>query len=122
MKRWFSIIFLSVAVSFPASAQLFSYGGPSYPVPDGNPNGVWSSLTVQGAGPILTGLTVNLNLSGGYNGDLYAYLSYNGKLVPLLNRIGLSSSNPFGWNGAGLAVTLADSAGANIHTAGNGFL
>jgi hypothetical protein len=122
MKKLCSIIFLAVAASFTASAQSFSYGGPSYPVPDGNPNGVWSSVSVQGAGPILADISVSLSLSGGYNGDLYAYLSFDGRMVPLLNRIGLSSSNPFGWNGPGLTTTLADTAASNIHAAGNGFL
>src|SRR4026209_1633048 len=88
------------------AADFFGYTGSPFVVPDGNPNGAWSTVTVQDSGPILTGLTVNLTVNGGYNGDLYAYLSYNGRLIPLLNRIGLSSGNAFGWNGAGMTLSL----------------
>ena len=83
---------------------------------------------MSGAPSSLSDITVTLNVSGGYNGDLYAYLGYNGVLVPLLNRIGVSASNPSGASGAGLNVTLADwgtvanGYNGNIHAAGNGVL
>jgi len=70
----------------------------------------------------LTYISVTLNVSGGYNGDLYAYLSFNGTLVTLVNRVGVSGSNPFGSYGAGMHVTLSDSATDNIHAAGDGYL
>ena len=92
---------------------------------DGNVAGMWNSMDLSRAGlpGPLTDIRVTLNLSGGYNGDLYAYLSYDGKLVPLLNRIGVSSGNAFGSSGAGLSnVTLSDRASVNIHAAGNGVL
>ena len=53
---------------------------------------------------------------------MYAYLSYGGVLVPLLNRIGVSSGNPFGASGAGMNVTLRDSGSVNIHAAGDDVL
>jgi hypothetical protein len=104
------------------SPSIYTYSGPGYSIPDGNPNAVWSSIAVSGEGSALLDVSVTLNLTGGYNGDLYAYLSYGGNLVPLLNRIGLSGSNPFGFDGAGMNVTFSDGAIANIHAAGNGYL
>ena len=92
---------------------------------DGNTAGMANTMNLSGAGlgNSLQTITVTLNVSGGNNGDLYAYLSYNGTLVPLLNRIGVSSGNSFGYSGAGLNnVTLSDSASVNIHAAGNGTL
>jgi hypothetical protein len=92
---------------------------------DGNVNGTVNSMNLSAAGLdiTLTDIQVTLNVSGGgYNGDLYAYLSYNGVLVPLLNRIGVSSGNSSGDPGQGLNnVTLSDTGSANIHTfvAGN---
>jgi len=87
---------------------------------DGNVGGMWNTmdLTGVGLGSSLTDIKVTLNLtSGGYNSDLYAYLSYGGVLVPLLNRIGLSSTHGFGAPGQGLNnVTLSDAGSANIHT------
>jgi hypothetical protein len=55
-------------------------------VPDGNPNGWVNSTIISGqSGTILPGsLQVSLNLSGGWNGDLYAYL-VNIRLQRLLN-------------------------------------
>jgi hypothetical protein len=61
-------------------------------------------------------VNVTINVSGGFNGDLYAYLSYNGILVPLVNRVGTTTSplNPFGFSTAGFNnVTLDDAASAN---------
>jgi hypothetical protein len=92
---------------------------------DGNTAGMFNSMNLSsaGMGNSLVTITVTLNVSGGNNSDLYAYLSYNGALVPLLNRIGVSSSNPYGSTGAGLNnVTLSDAASGNIHAAGNGAL
>jgi hypothetical protein len=114
---------VGLSLSFSASAVVtFSYSGSPFTVPDGTPSGNWSSVTVSGQQQTLTHLTATLNLSGGYNGDLYAYLSYDGHSVPLLNRIGVSSSNPFGSNGAGMNISLSDGAAGNVHAAGNGFL
>jgi subtilisin-like proprotein convertase family protein len=90
-------------------------------IPDGNPNGISSTITVGGELPTLMNLTLTLNVSGGYNGDLYAYLSYNGTLVTLLNRVGTGSGNAiqstYGFSTAGFNnVTLSDTGtGGNIH-------
>ena len=63
------------------------------------------------------GLTVDLSVSGGYNGNLYAYLvAPNGTLVMLLNQPGATISNPFGYGGSGLNVTLSDTAAGSIQT------
>jgi hypothetical protein len=123
MKKQLLISLLTLAGLLPVSSlDIYMYTGPAYTIPVGNPNGVWSSVTVNGEAPLLTDVAVMLNLSGGYNGDLYAYLSYDGMMVPLLNRVGVSSTNAFGANGAGMNVTLSDGATVNIHAAGNGYL
>lgn len=86
------------------------------PIPDGNPAGVTFVGTVNNipAGFTVSGLTVGLNISGGYNGDLYAYLvAPNGTLVVLLNQPGVSGSNPFGASGAGMNITLQDATSVN---------
>jgi hypothetical protein len=95
-------------------------------VPDGNPVGITTSQTFATLpnGPI-TGVTVDLNISGGYNGDLYAYLNYqdvNGNVATetLLNQIGTSAFDPFGSSGSGFNnVTLSDAGTVNgsIHNA-----
>ena len=59
---------------------------------------------------------MTLNLSGGYNGDLYGYLTHGDGFIVLLNRVGQGTgSEPiysFGYGNTGFDVTLSD-AGAN---------
>ena len=88
-------------------------------IPNGNPVGVSFSQTVSDipGGSTVGGLTVDLSVSGGYNGNLYAYLvAPNGTLVMLLNQPGATISNPFGYGGSGLNVTLSDTAAGSIQT------
>jgi subtilisin-like proprotein convertase family protein len=89
-------------------------------IPDGSISGVSSAINVGGALGTLSDITVTLNVSGGNNGDLYAYLSYNGTLVTLLNRVGVGSGDAFGSADAGFNnVTLA-STGSDVHWASAG--
>ena len=94
-------------------------------IPDGNPVGITTSqiFSIPYYGYI-TSVSVDLNISGGYNGDLYGYLEYqdaNNNIATevLLNRVGTSASNPFGSSGSGFNVTLSDSGTVNgsIHNA-----
>jgi subtilisin-like proprotein convertase family protein len=116
-----SILAVALGAGLTAQADIiYNYSGPSYNIPDGDPAGVFSQITVSGALPSLSDITVTLNLSGGYNGDLYAYLSYNGALVPLLNRVGVGSSpsttSAVGYSDSGFHLTLSDSgANGDIH-------
>ncbi len=89
-------------------------------ITDGNSIGTMNQIAISGfslsAGQTAD-IQVTLNVSGGVNSDLYAYLSYNGSSVVLLNRIGVSSGNVFGDSGSGLnSVVLSDAGSANIHT------
>lgn len=94
----------------------FANGGK---VPEGSLSGWSKSETLSGElGPI-TSVTVNLDITGGYNGSLYAYLTYDGVLVNLLNRVGVGSathgSSPFGYGNSGFDITFSSAAAANVH-------
>ncbi len=95
------------------------YSSTSGTIPDGNPVGWSATAAVSDLLPSITAVTVNLNISGGYNGDLYAYLSYGGKLLPLLNRVGVQTGNAFGYGDTGFNVTLVSSAANDVHFYGN---
>ncbi len=88
-------------------------------VPDGDPTGIASTIDVSGyaAGDQITQLKVLLSITGGYNGDLYAYLSGPGTgFAVLLNRVGVSSTDSFGYADAGFNIILDDNAAnGNIH-------
>ena len=87
-------------------------------IPDGDPAGLASTVNVSiGGNPIIDGtLSVSLNISGSYSGDLYAYLSHAGEICVLLNRVGTSPTDRLGYGDAGMNVTFSDSAAnGNIH-------
>ena len=84
-------------------------------IPDGNPVGLVSSTNISGLPTGITSVQVALNITGGFNGDLYAYLlGPNGGFAVLLNRVGLTAGNPFGYGDAGFNITLGDGY-SNIH-------
>ncbi len=87
-------------------------------IPDGNQVGLVSTTNLTGfaADAYITDLNVTLNISGGYNGDLYAYLAGpGGGFAVLLNRTGVGGGNDFGYGDAGFNITLSDSAANNVH-------
>lgn len=97
-----------------------SFGGGT--ILDGNQVGTVFSGTFDQAptGYTVSGLTVSLNISGGYNGDLYAYLvSPDGTMVVLMNQPGVSV-NGFGASGAGMNIMLSDSAITSIQSVTSG--
>jgi subtilisin-like proprotein convertase family protein len=84
-------------------------------IPDGNPTGLASSTNWSGVSGPIASVTVTLDITGGFNGDLYAYLAGPaGGFAVLLNRSGLTGSNPFGYSDTGFNITLSDGA-VNIH-------
>ena len=94
-------------------------------IPDGSPVGITSYHTFNAfsSSPI-TDVSVNLDISGGFNGDLAGYLTLqdaNGNVATelLLNQVGTSLADPFGSSGSGFDVTLSDSGTVNgsIHNA-----
>jgi len=91
-------------------------------IPAGDPVGVVFTNRISdiSAGWIVSRLTVTLNLSGGYNGGLYAELiAPNGTVVPLMDQPGVQV-NGVGAYGAGLQVTFADGAAKPIQLETNG--
>jgi len=106
-----NIIYLTLVASLAAVAPVRASLYPIGAIPDGSPAGVSFVGTYDAApaGSTVSSLTVSLNISGGFNGDLYAYLvSPNGTLVMLMNQPGVTL-NGFGASGAGMNITLTDS-------------
>jgi subtilisin-like proprotein convertase family protein len=101
-----------------ASAQIttnysFSFA-PNRAVPDGNASGVALTTDLTGMIGIITHLTLSLNISGDYNGDLYAYLTGpNGGFAILLNRPGVRNGDAFGYGDTGFNITFDDSSSFN---------
>jgi len=90
------------------------------PIPDGNPVGLMEQFNVSGADGSVSNVSVTLDITGGFNGDLYAYLvNPQGHLAVLLNRPGVTGSNPFGYGDAGMNIALDGLALNNIHDYGS---
>ena len=117
MKRLL-IICVLLAFALQASAALttnnFSSGfANSGYVPDNNLSGWSDTRTLSGyTGLTVADVQVTLNISGGWNGDLYGYLVHDTGFVVLLNRVGSGNVGAFGYGDAGMDVTLG-STGAN---------
>ena len=85
-------------------------------VPDADANGLALVGNVSGLSGTIASVTAALNITNGYNGDLYAYLTGpNGGFAVLLNRVGVSNSaSAAGYGTAGLDVTFTAS-GNDVH-------
>ena len=94
----------------------FSAGGA---VPDGNATGWFDSrIVVLPAGDVITDLNLTLNITGGWNGDLYAYLAHPGMATAaiLLNRPGTTSVNLLGYSDSGINIRFDDgAANGDVH-------
>jgi subtilisin-like proprotein convertase family protein len=98
-------------------------------VPDDNVVGLVNSQLVSDPGnAAIQDISVGLDISGGYNGDLYGYLVYQPStgasgagsstvMEVLLNQIGTGPGNAFGESGSGFNVTLSGSGLTSIHNA-----
>lgn len=85
-------------------------------IPDGPVTGWSDTRNISAvAGPIVD-VNVWLELSGGYNGDLYGYLAHDSGFAVLLNRAGKDATHPFGYADAGMNIKFDDSAAnGDIH-------
>jgi subtilisin-like proprotein convertase family protein len=121
-----------LALTLTAKATLYSYDftGINTAIPDGNPVGLANSQTValgvlpSGTTESIVNVDVRLNISGGYNGDLYGYLVLQSAdasttTTILLNRIGQTGGD-YGNSGSGINVTLSNGGATDIHGAAFG--
>src|SRR5262245_31538100 len=103
-----------------ALIDTFTFNGINTTIPDGNPVGVANFQTISSGILEITSLTVDLNISGGFNGDLYMYLQHDNQISVLLNRVGRTSNDgtvagAYGYNNPGFQITLSDTAAFNVH-------
>ena len=112
---------ISHFLSFPATASM-TWVGPTWNVstaiPDNDDVGLTDTRNISPSG--ITGIesvTLTLNLTGGWNGDLFAYVVHGSGFSVLLNRPGRSVSNPDGSATVGMSIAFDDSAVSDIHTA-----
>jgi subtilisin-like proprotein convertase family protein len=109
-----------IALASPAVGALsYTYSGPAVTIPDNDASGRAFAFSLTDAATTIASLTVTVNISGGRNGDLYAFLSHNSGYTVLLNRTGrgvtTSGSSTDGYANSGFAMTFSSSGAANVH-------
>lgn len=137
MKTRILLAGLTLALTSMARAAVY-YNGSGGIIPDGSLSGTTWQIQSSDVGT-LSSVSVLLNVKGGFNGDLYGYLTYNdgssSRTEILLSHIGGGTSAAAGSGlGTGAAtgnysdllasgIRLADGAGVNIQgvTPGAGY-
>ena len=124
-RTWLVAMALMAGLTLNTFAALYTYDwtGINAAIPDGDPNGYVNNQTIADANLFVVNVVgVRLDVSGGWNGDLYVYLRHETEsgtgFTTLLNRVGTTASpyNPIGYTTAGMNITLSDSASyADIH-------
>ena len=90
----------------------------SQTIPDNTASGLTFQFLLTAPEPAsITNVTVDLFIAGGWDGDLYAYLTHGSGFSVLLNRIGSSTNNPGGSGASGMNVEFSDSFLTDIHAA-----
>ncbi len=85
-------------------------------IPDGDPSGVVSTISVSGESDPIADLKVTLNLTASgkaaFNGDFFAYLTHDtiDGIAVLLNRPGKNAEDDNGTDGAGFSNVVFDDA------------
>ena len=110
------LCFWTAIVSAQTNNYNFSFAA-NLAVPDGDTSGLAIRPDLTGLSGSIASVTVSLDISGGFNGDLYAYLAGpNGGFAVLLNRVGVGNGNAFGYADTGFSITFDDSLSyENIH-------
>ena len=121
----FPIAMLVLAATMrPASAETFTFT-PGAAIPDGTlPLGITDTRTPASAINVIQGISLTLDIGSvgaGWTGDLYAFVQHvtpggTGFSV-LLNRVGTTTLDRFGYSDSALSVTFSDAAtNGDIHT------
>ena len=129
------VIAAGVSLSAQAAFYTYSFTGINATIPDADSSGYVNSQTISegtqgnylGGNLSVADVVVRLDVSGGWNGDLYAYLRHETAggtgFAVLLDRVGTTAGNPlgsglngFGSDGDGSPFRLTDSASySDVH-------
>jgi len=85
-------------------------------VPDNSGIGISNTQQVSTEITSISEVSIQVTMSGGWSGDIYAYITHGSGFAVLLNRPGRSLIEPAGSGTIDLSVILADSAATDIHT------
>lgn len=94
---------------------------PGAVIPDNDPNGISDTHNFSSSIQSITDIQITLDISGGYNGDYYAFLRHGTSgFAVLLNRVGATVGNTSGSSDSGFSIILNDAASLDVHGASAG--
>jgi subtilisin-like proprotein convertase family protein len=97
----------SFAQDVPETYTFTQFGSlDSLSIPDGDASGVVDQRTISSPITDIRAVTISLDISSQYNGDIYAYVIHGDKFAVLLNRVGKTADNEYGYGDSGFNVTL----------------
>ena len=112
-----SLVFVVSSTSVFGITENYSFSSLALSIPDGNPSGLANNQPISSSAITnIQAVEVSLDISGTYNGDIYAYLAHDLGFSVLLNRSGRTAGDAFGYDDDGFNVTFSDSAANDIHT------
>lgn len=85
-------------------------------IPDNDATGVTRTFTFATGIGFVTDVNLILEVEGGWKGDFYGYVFHNGKIASIMNRVGRTTANPFGFGLGGFLLGFDDQAMADVHT------
>jgi subtilisin-like proprotein convertase family protein len=108
---------LLILSGLPAAALTTSHSfTPNLGIPDHSSVGVADFRTISTTVEVIESISVTLTISGGFNGDYYAYLQHGSGFSVLLNRPGTTATDDLGYADSGLTITLtSDPLAHDIH-------
>lgn len=112
---FFALLLCGGALAQTSTSAIFSVNSP---IPDNDASGFASTVSLSSPGiTSIENLGVTLSIGGGFNGDLYAYLTHSSGFAVLLNRVGRTTANGLGYADSGFNLTLEDAAAnGDIHS------
>lgn len=126
MKHLLCLLTVSAGLALPSAQAVtifenHDFSGLGISIPDGNPTGVANIQGISSQIFSIEDITVTLNVSGNFNGDLYVYLQHDAGISILMNRIGKTAGNVFGSADQGVQVSFNDFVvNPDIHNAASG--
>src|ERR1035437_540762 len=116
IPSFIAVIAAGVSLSAQAAFYTYSFTGINATIPDADSSGYVNSQTISqgtqgnylGGNLSVADVVVRLDVSGGWNGDLYAYLRHETAggtgFAVLLDRVGTTAGNPLGAGAYGVGA------------------
>ncbi len=118
MKKTITAVLFALAGTMIGRADWIYVNDPAV-IPDNNSLGLTQTLELSGFTNAIDSIEVSLTLSAAgepaFNGDYFVSLQHDSGYVVLLNRVGRTAGNSFGYADNGFDVTFSQ-VGNDIHT------